>query len=107
MHCGWCCCLNYNLLKLQEGYQSAICIHTKCFDSIFKQDDIDHLPAIAHCHVNESHAVQLYVNKIQANGRHVAVQECGLSLHREYRFLGASPDRIVYNNSTVDVFCLL
>ena len=99
--------LNYNLIILQEGYQSAICIHTKYFDSIFKQDDIGHLPAIVHGRVNESHAVQLYVDKMQADGRHVAVQECGLCLHQEYRFLGASPDRVVYDNSTVDSFSLL
>ena len=99
--------LNYNLIKLQEGYQSAICIHTKFFDSIFKQDDIGHLPAIVHGRVNESHAVQLYVDKMQTDGRHVAVQECGLCLHQEYRFLGASPDRVVYDNSTVDSFGLL
>ena len=77
------------------------------FDSIFKQDDIGHLPAIAHGRVNESHAVQLYVDKMQADGRHVAVQECGLCLHQEYRFLGASPDRVVYDNSTIDSLGLL
>jgi len=77
------------------------------FDSIFKQNDIGHLPAIAHGRVNESHAVQLYLDKMQADGRHVAVQECGLCLHQEYRFLGASPDRVVYDNSTVDSFGLL
>ena len=99
--------LNYNLLKLQEGYQSAICIHTKFSDSIFKKVDIVYLPAIAHGWVNESHAVQLYVDKMQADGRHVAVQECGLCLHQEYRFLGTSPDRVVYDNSTVDSFGLL
>lgn len=57
--------------------------------------------------VNESHAVQPYVDKMHADGRHVAVQECGLCSHQEYRFLGASPDRVVHDTSTVDNFGLL
>ena len=26
---------------------------------------------------------------------HVEVQECGLSVHQEYQFLGATPNRVV------------
>ena len=38
------------------------------------------------CHgrVNESHAAQLYVKKVKANGWPVAIQECGLCLQQEY-----------------------
>ena len=62
-------------------WQSA---YTLFFDSMIKQDNIGHLPAIAHGKVEESHAGQLYVNKMQANGRNDAVQECGLCLHQVY-----------------------
>lgn len=85
--------------------QSAYTI--EFFNSIFKQRDIGLLPAIAHGRVNESHAAQLYVETMKADGRPVAIQECGLCLHQQYRFLGASPDRVVYDNSTVDCFGLL
>ena len=51
------------------------------FDSTFKQNNIGHLP---NEQVNESHAVQPYVDKMHADERHVAVQECGLCSHQEY-----------------------
>ena len=71
------------------------------------QHDIGHVPAIHHGRVNESHAAQLYVEKQKDEGRPVVIQECGLCLHQECRFLGASLDRIVYDNSTEDCFGLL
>ena len=77
------------------------------FDSIFKQSGIGHLPAIVHGRANESLAAQLYVDKMTADGRPVAIQKCGLCLHQDYRFLGASPDRVVYDSSIVDHFGLL
>ena len=65
------------------------------FSSIFHQHDIGHVPAIHHGRVNESHAAQLYFEIKNDEGRPVVIQECGLCLHQEYRFLDPPPQTIL------------
>lgn len=82
-------------------------VSTSLLGSLFDSPDLDRIPAIQHGRKNEDVAVQRYIAEKAKQGSAVFVQRCGLVLHTLYRFLGASPDRFVYDGEAQPSFGLL
>ena len=55
----------------------------------------------------EKTAVEVYLASKAEQGNPVKVRECGFSLHPAFRFLGASPDRVVFDASATPRYGLL
>ena len=73
-------------------------------DKLYREHkDLSHMPAIKHGVENEAKALEDLSALLQ-----LPVQPCGLFVHRDYPFLGASPDGLVFKDSqlvTVEVKC--
>lgn len=59
--------------------------------------DLSHVPAIQHGRQYESTAAKAY-QALKSGVENFKMRECGLVLHTEYSFLGASPDWLVSKN---------
>ena len=59
--------------------------------------DLSHIPAIKHGRQYESTAAKAY-QALKSGVENFKMRECGLILHSEYSFLGASSDRLVSEN---------
>ncbi len=57
--------------------------------------DLKNIPAIQHGKKHEPTAVKAYLQKKSSDGKQVHHRQCGLVLHPQFRFLGASPDGLV------------
>ena len=75
--------------------------------SLFSPRDLGNVSSIKHGRQHEAVAVEQYCLSKRRAGTPVQVQECGLLLHTSLPFLGASPDRIVYDASVSPAFGLL
>ena len=67
--------------------------------SLFTSSDLGYVAAIKHGQEHELDALVAYRAMMAETGCEVHVQECGLVLHTLYKFLGASPDGLVYDKS--------
>ena len=65
--------------------------------SLFQQKSLAHIPSIQHGHTYEAVAVREYVAVKKAESEPVVVKQCGLCLDTDFSFLGASPDRLVFD----------
>ena len=75
--------------------------------SLFDGPDLTGVPAIVHGRNFEKTAVEVYLASKAEQGNPVKVRECGVSLHPAFRFLGASPDRVVFDASATPRYGLL
>lgn len=75
--------------------------------SIFDGPALDHVPAIAHGRAHEKEAVERYVADKRTSGTPVRVRGCGLVLSTQHRYIGASPDGVVFDKSAKPHFGLL
>lgn len=66
---------------------------------LFNGPNIDKVLAIMHGRVQEGSAVKTYVASKSEQGSPVSVRACGIVLQPTFRFLVASPDRVVYDAS--------
>ena len=78
--------------------------------SLFQQKSLAHIPSIQHGHTYEAVAVREYVAVKKAESEPVVVKQCGLCLDTDFSFLGASPDRLVFDinqkeHGVVEVKC--
>ena len=79
---------------------SATCRQKTLLPMMFDAKPLDHVPAIRHGHDHEDTARKAYIEKKRSEGCSVVVRTCGLVLHPSYRYLGASPDGIVFDASS-------
>lgn len=63
--------------------------------SLFDPSDLHNVPAIQHGKKFEDIAVKAYLARKHSDGKQVHFRPCGLVLHPQFRFLGASPDGLV------------
>ena len=82
---------NFRKVAVAKGWSDSLMV------SLFASKDLSHVAAIRHGRENETVAVQAYCRKMAENGNQVEVAESGLVLHPRYKFLGASPDRVVFD----------
>ena len=68
--------------------------------SLLNPPDLSHLPAIQHGRYHEGVAASSYLAMHVNNGTPISMRTCDLVLHTKYRFLGASPDRLVNVNGS-------
>jgi len=61
-------------------------------------------PALRWGRDNEPRARQAYINHMNTHGHQIVVEECGLHLHPDYSYLGASSDGKVVDSS-LDTLC--
>ena len=67
--------------------------------NLFDPVSLDFVPAIIHGKKYEKQAVSDYMT-LKASEQHpVKTRPCGIALHTEYRYLGASPDGVVCDDS--------
>ncbi|KAL1426020.1 hypothetical protein MTO96_003489 [Rhipicephalus appendiculatus] len=69
----------------------------KGLQAIASSRDISHVPAVKYGIANEAVAAVRYEEVLKAMGHNVTVSTCGLLLNPAFPWLGASPDRIVYD----------
>ena len=69
--------------------------------SIF-DGNLGNITSIQHGRRFEKSAASAYIEKKKADGQVVHLRDCGLVLHPHFQFLGASPDRVVFDTSVVD-----
>ena len=75
--------------------------------SLFDGSNLDKVPAIMHGRCHEKTAVDAYTAIKSEQGNSVEVRECGIVLHTAFRYLGASPDRLVLDTSAKPKYGLL
>ena len=61
---------------------------------------MDHIKAVAHGLRHEADGVEAYKAAKRSRNEGVAIRRCGLVLRTQNRFLGASPDGLVLDNSS-------
>ncbi|KAM7298483.1 uncharacterized protein ISCGN_019078 [Ixodes scapularis] len=69
----------------------------KGLDALVTPKDISKVPAVRHGIINEPVAARFYEDVLKGLGHQVTVSGCGLFVDPEAPWLGASPDRIVYD----------
>ncbi|KAM7305554.1 uncharacterized protein ISCGN_015451 [Ixodes scapularis] len=69
----------------------------KGLDALVTPKDISKVPAVRHGIINEPVAARFYEDILKGLGHQVTVSGCGLFVDPEAPWLGASPDRIVYD----------
>ena len=74
--------------------------HKGLLKSMFDGVSLDHVKAVAHGQRHDADGVEAYKATKRSRNEDVAVHPCGLVLHTQYRFLGASPDGLVLDNSS-------
>ena len=77
-------------------------MHGLC-DKLLDPSDISGIDAVHFGKINEPVAAELFEKEIKS-----PLQKCGLFIHREYPFIGASPDRITEFETirrTVEIKC--
>ena len=74
----------------------TVSLMTSVFDT-----DLSGIPSIQHGKQFESGAVAAYLLRKRSDGSPVNVRSCGLVLHTQFKFLGASPDGMVYDTSSL------
>ena len=67
--------------------------------AVFSNRNLDHIPAIKHGQQMECIARDAYCELMTEARMPALVKDCGISLHTSYRYLGASPDGLVYDAS--------
>ena len=92
-----------NFKKVIRGKQASDSI----LSALFEGKDLSTVPAIQHGREFEQVAVDSYVSLKATDGTPVEVKECGIALHTTYRYLGASPDRVVFDRREKPRFGLL
>ena len=75
--------------------------------TLFDGGDLSHVSAIKHGKENEGVALSQYVAEMAERGQPVSVRSCGLVLDTNHRFLGASPDGMVYDSTARPRYGLL
>lgn len=75
--------------------------------SLFDQQQLDHVAAIQHGRQFEPVAREAYMKEKSTPGAEVRVQLCGVVLHPSFRYLGASPDGLVYDSTASQKYGLL
>jgi len=75
--------------------------------SLFDRSSLDHVPAIQHGKKHECDAIDAYKATKAASGQPVCVRSCGIALDTRQRYIGASPDGMVFDRSSRPVFGLL
>lgn len=82
-----------------------------CFGQVVKRDrwtekglrnliepkDLSHVRAVQYGQKNESAASERYADTMRSHGHNVTLRHCGLVVHPSYPWLGASPDRLVFD----------
>ena len=80
---------------------------TSFLHDLFNPRKIDHLPAIVHGKKFESVAIAQYIKQKSSAGTPVYFRRCGLVLHPLFRYLGASPDGLIVDESMNPAYGLL
>ena len=77
------------------------------YSSLFAGSKLDNIPAICHGRRNESSALQAYCDEKASSGSPVHVRSCGTALHVQYRYQGASPDAMVFDETEGNIRSLV
>lgn len=88
------------IVRCRTGQQSLL-------RTLFDGPSLDHSKAIQHGKKNESVAVEAYKAFKLRQRRPVDVRPCGIALHLQYRYIGASPDGMVRDPSAHPKYGLL
>ena len=75
--------------------------------SLFEPKSSDFVPSICHGRMHEQTAISNYIAQKAAAGCPVSVRQCGLVLDTDHRYLGASPNGMVFDASAIPRFGLL
>ena len=75
--------------------------------SLFARQNIEHVASIQHGRKYEGAAIKEYTSRKSAEGTPVVVRQCGMASHTQFRFLGASPDGMVFDQTASPRFGLL
>lgn len=79
----------------------------KLLSSLFDQQSLQNVPAIRHGKAHEQQAVEKYKSVKSSAGQPVFLRNCGLVLDTVYKYIGASPDGLVFDRSARPTFGLL
>ena len=92
---------DYHTKTITSSNFKIICRHKEVTDAFVKwlinPPDLRHIPVIQHGRQYESTAAKAY-QALKSGVEDFKMRECGLVLHSEYSFLGASPDWLVSEN---------
>ena len=80
-------------------HTSVVPIQTLFFALSLIQCCWDQVPAIQHGKKYERQAVEDYTAAKSAQQRPVETRQCGIALHPDMRYIGASPDGMIYDGS--------
>lgn len=78
--------------------------------NLLEPKDLSRVRAILYGRKNEPHAAERYISVMKSAGHSISVQHCGLVVNPSCPWLGASPDRLVYDPEelgygTVEIKC--
>ena len=74
---------------------------------LFDGPSLRHVPAVKHGNEHEDIAVKEYIAAMATRGNGIHVRQCGIALHTDYQFIGASPDGMVCDQSAKPRFGVL
>ena len=83
---------SFNFGKVFQNQGPSHSFLEPLFDS---ECDLQNIPAVQHGKKHEPAAIEAYFKKKSSDGQQVYRRQCGLVLHPQFRFLGASPDGLV------------
>lgn len=75
--------------------------------SLFDAKSLDHIPAIRHGREHEQSALDAYKSWMADRGKVVHIRSCGVAVHTQFGFIGASPDGMVFDPSVQPRFGLV
>ena len=74
---------------------------------LFDGPSLRHVPAVKHGNEHENIAVKEYIAAMATCGNGIHGRQCGIALHTDYQFIGASPDGMVCDQSAKPRFGVL
>ena len=75
--------------------------------TLFERKDLSRIPAIQHGKAHEEVAATRYVELKSSQSKPVDIRSCGLVVDTSFRYIGASPDRMVFDKSARPRYGLL